>query len=124
MAPFLQLPNLKSPKSDHVYELRSYESATEALHRNKVQMFNEGGEVALFSRLQFNAVFYATVIAGGRMPNLVYMTSYENMTERDAHWKSFGSDPEWKKLSALPEYQHNVSKIDIVFLKAAPYSDY
>jgi hypothetical protein len=124
LAPRMSAPNLSSPKSDHVYELRSYESGTEKLYRNKVQMFNQGGEIKLFDRLKFNAVFYAEVISGCRMPNLMYMTSFENMQERDAHWKTFGQDPEWKNLSSLPEYQKNVSKSDIMLLKAAEYSDY
>ena len=124
MAARLQVPKLKSPNTERVYELRSYESATEKIHRNKVRMFNEGGEIVLFDRLQFNAVFYASVIAGSHMPNLMYMTSFENMSDRDAHWKNFGSDPVWKSLSAMPEYQNNVSHIDITFLRAASYSDF
>jgi len=123
-APLLTLPKLNSPKADRVYEFRSYESPTEKLFRNKVQMFNEGGEVVLFKRLNFNAIFYAEVIAGGSMPNLIYMTSFENMADRDAHWKTFNADPEWKKLSSDPIYQHNVSKADIILMKAAGYSDY
>jgi hypothetical protein len=58
------------------------------------------------------------------MPNLMYMTSFENKEARDMHWKSFSADPEWKKLSALPEYQHNVSHIDITFLRPTLYSDF
>ena len=87
-------------------------------------MFNEGGEVDLFKRLNFNAVFYAEVIAGSSMPNLMYMTSFENKADRDAHWKTFVDDAEWKKLSGDPMYQHNVSKADIVLMRAAEYSDY
>lgn len=124
MASQLTLPGLTSSKSDHVYEFRSYEAANEKLHNSKVHMFNQGGEVALFNRLNFNAVFYGTVVAGNNMPNLVYMTSFENMAERDAHWKTFVADPEWKKLSALPEYQNTVSHADIVLMKAAEYSDF
>jgi hypothetical protein len=106
-----------------VYELRSYESPTEKLHVNKVHMFNEGGEVPLFKRLGFNAVFYADVINGSHMPNLMYMTSFDNLAAREEHWKTFVADAEWKKLSALPEYQHNVSKAEIILLHAADYSD-
>lgn len=124
LAPNMNLPKLTGPLNERVYELRSYESATEKFYRNKVQMFNEGGETKLFSRLNFNPVFYAEVIAGSRMPNLMYMTSFENKADRDAHWKSFSADPEWKKLSALPEYQHNVSRSEIKFLRACEYSDY
>jgi NIPSNAP protein len=124
LAPVLQMPNLHSAKVDRVYELRSYESPTDKLFRNKVQMFNEGGEVALFKRLNFNAIFYAEVIAGSSMPNLMYMTSFESMADREAHWKTFSADPEWKKLSTDPGYQHNVSRADITLMRVADYSDY
>jgi hypothetical protein len=107
--------------ADRVYELRSYESPTEAFHKNKVQMFNSG-EVDLFQRLGFNAVFYAQVIAGSHMPNLMYMTSFENKASREEHWKAFGSDPQWKKMSSDPIYQNNVSHIDITFLRPTAYS--
>ncbi len=122
-APRMQTPVLSGPKSDRVYELRSYESATEKIYRNKVHMFNEGGEIELFKRLNFNAVFYGDVIAGGKMPNLMYMTCFENRADRDAHWKAFSADAQWKQLSAMPEYQHNVSHIDISFLRPTEYSD-
>jgi hypothetical protein len=124
LAPQMQLPSLQSIKRNRVYELRSYESATEKRFESKVKMFNEGDEIGLFKRLNFNAVFYSEVIAGNKMPNLMYMTSFENRTDRDAHWKSFGSDSVWKKLSAMPEYQNNVSHIDISFLYPADYSDF
>jgi len=124
LAPQMQLPKLTAVKKERIYELRSYESATERIFANKVHMFNEGGEIDLFKRLNFNAVFYAEVIAGSHMPNLMYMTSFENKTDRDAHWKSFVESPEWKKLSALPQYQHNVSHIDIMLLQPMEYSDF
>jgi hypothetical protein len=88
-----------------------------------VHMFNEGGEIPLFKRLEFNAVFYADVINGSHMPNLMYMTSFENMAEREAHWKAFFADDAWKKLVVLPEYQHNVSKAEIFLLHATDYSE-
>jgi hypothetical protein len=122
--PRLQIPKLKGTRDERIYELRSYEGHSEKIFRNKVHMFNEGGEIALFERLGFNAVFYGEVISGSRMPNLMYMTTFENRASRDEHWKEFGSDPEWKKLSSMPEYQNNVSRIDIHFLRPAEYSDY
>ena len=124
LAPELQLPKLNGPRKDRVYELRSYESATEKIFNNKVQMFNEGDEIGLFKRLNFNANFYGEVVAGNKMPNLMYMTCHENKTSRDANWKNFIDDPYWKKLSAMPEYKHNVSHIDISFLYPTEYSDY
>ncbi len=123
LAPQMQLPALTGSKADRIYELRSYESPTEKLYVNKVHMFNEGGEVPLFKRLEFNAIFYADVISGSHMPNLMYMTSFDNLASREQHWKTFVADPEWKKLSAMPMYQHNVSKSEITLLHATEYSD-
>ena len=119
------LPGLKNPLSERVYELRSYESPTEHLHKTKVKMFNEGGEIALFKRLNFNAVFYGKVLSGSRMPNLMYMTTFENMDDRNAHWKAFGSSPEWKTMSALPEYENkvSVSRNETILMRPADYSD-
>ena len=118
------LPDLTGNKTDRIYELRSYESPTEQYNVNKVRMFNVGDEVSLFKRLNFNAVFYAEVLSGSHMPNLMYMTTFENRKDRDKHWDTFSNDPEWKTLVAKPEYQHNVSKADILFLHPTPYSDF
>jgi len=121
--PQLEVPKLTSPVNERIYELRSYESHTEKISKNKIQMFNAGDEVGLFKRLGFNAVFYAEVLSGSRMPNLMYMTTFENKVSRDEHWNTFREDAQWKELSALPEYQHNVSKSDIFFLRPTEYSD-
>ena len=123
MMPQMALPNLKGPKSERVYELRSYEGHTEKIYQNKVQMFNQGGEIDIFKNLGFNAVFYGEVIAGSTMPNLMYMTTFEDRPTRDAKWKSFSADPAWKTLSAKPEYKNNVSKNVTLFLRPAEYSD-
>jgi hypothetical protein len=116
-------PRLNGKKAENIYELRSYEGHTEKISRNKIDMFNKGDEIGLFKRLEFNSVFYAQVLAGSRMPNLMYMTSFNSMEERDAHWKAFFADPHWKTLSADPNYKNNVSKNEITFLKSVEYSD-
>lgn len=113
---------LTGPKEDRVYELRSYESATERLHSQKVKMFNSG-EMEIFTKLGFNPVFYSQAIAGATMPNLMYMTTFENIESRDAHWKAFGSDPDWGMMKDLPEYANTVSKNDSRLLYPAEYSD-
>ncbi len=118
------VPALASDKAERVYELRSYESPTEKYNVNKVKMFNVGDEVALFKRLNFNAVFYAEVLAGSHMPNLMYLTTFNNKADRDKHWDSFSNDPQWKTLTAMEEYKNNVSRNEIVFLHPAAYSDF
>jgi hypothetical protein len=118
------VPELPASKSERVYELRSYEGPTEKYYATKVRMFIEGDELSIFDRLGFNAVFYAEVLSGPRMPNLMYMTSFNNMAERDAHWEAFNNDAAWKKLKAIEEYQHSVSKADIILLHPTAYSDF
>jgi hypothetical protein len=115
------LPKLNTAKAERVYELRSYEAATESLSLNKIGMFNDY-EAAIFSKLNFNAVFYGQVISGSKMPNLMYLTTFNNKADRDQHWKDFG--PEYKKIKDLPQYQNNVSKNVTLFLYPTDYSDF
>lgn len=122
--PTLKTPSFESQRVERVYELRSYESPTDNFFKNKVDMFNDGGEIKLFDRLEFNAVFYGEVISGPKMPNLMYMTTFSDQASRDEHWKAFVDSPEWKKLSSLSKYKNNVSHIDINFLYPTEYSDY
>jgi len=117
------VPQLSASKADRVYELRSYESATEKYNISKVKMFNVGDEIGLFKRLNFNAVFYSEVISGSHMPNLMYMTTFNSKADRDKHWEAFGNDAQWKTLTAADEYKNNVSHADIVFLHPTDYSD-
>jgi hypothetical protein len=123
-APSFAIPAHKTKRSERIYELRSYESPTENLFRQKVKMFNEGGEIKLFKSLDFSAVFYAEVISGSTMPNLMYLTTFADMAAHDAHWETFKNHPDWKKLSALPEYQHTVSKSIKMLLFPTDYSDF
>ncbi len=113
-----------TPSSETVYEFRSYESSTENLHLRKVHMFNQGGEIALFKKLDFNAVFYARVIAGAHMPNLIYMTRFRNRADREEHWTRFGNSPEWKTMSAMPKYGNTVSKHVVVLMRASVCSEF
>jgi hypothetical protein len=121
--PELIFPKLNTPKAERIYELRSYESATEKKHLIKLKMFNEGGEINIFKQIDSNPVFFGQVISGSHMPNLMYLTTYANKAAREEHWNAFRIHPEWKRLSALPEYQKIVSHSDILFLQPTDYSD-
>jgi hypothetical protein len=123
-APEPSEPNLTAKKADRVYELRSYEGATEKLHASKFRMFNVGDEMSIFKKYNFNAVFYSEVIAGSHMPNLMYMTTFESKQDNKDKWKLFSSDPKFVALGKMPEYQKNVSKGESFFLYPADYSDY
>jgi len=118
------VPPFTAPKGERIYELRNYESASEKLHQSKVDMFIKGDEIGIFNRLGFNAVFYGDVLSGGRMPNFMYMTSFDSRNSRDGHWKDFGNDAAWKKLLADPQYAHNTSRTEVILLHPTDYSDY
>lgn len=120
----MQRPSLTGPFSDRIYEMRSYESATEKLHEKKVEMFNKGDEIGIFKRLGFNAVFYSQALSGTSLPNLVYMITFDNMDAHDKLWTAFRADAQWKKLSAMDEYQNVMQKANSWLLRPTDYSDY
>ncbi|MBM3178622.1 MAG: NIPSNAP family protein [Bacteroidetes bacterium] len=115
---------LKQARENRIYELRSYEGPTEKLYRSKVAMFNEGDEIGLFKKLGFNAVFYGEVIFGSKMPNLMYMTTFQDKADRDKRWKEFFDHPQWKELLTIERYKNTVSKAEIFLLTPTAYSDY
>jgi len=121
--PRLALPELSSPRADRVYELRSYEGATEKLYNLKVEMFNEG-ESALFQELKFNPVIFCEVISSAHMPHLMYMTTHADTTAQKENWTAFGGHPEWDRMKNLERYQNTVSGMTKYLLYPTEYSDY
>jgi len=122
--PQMKVPTFTTPKSERIYEYRSYESATEAKAAKKREMFNEGGEMGIFESIGANAVFYSEVILGSQMPRLLYMTTYSDMKSHDEHWVAFRNHPDWKKLSSMDEYKNTTSKTRAYLLHPADYSDF
>jgi hypothetical protein len=122
--PQIRVPSYSTPVGERIYELRSYESATEAKALKKIQMFNEGGEIAIFEKVGSNAVFYAQVLFGSKKPRLMYMTTYADMKSHDEHWNAFRNSPEWKKLSSMEEYRNATSKTNAYLLHPTDYSDF
>jgi hypothetical protein len=121
--PGLGIPEHPTPREDQVYELRSYESATEALAQRKVDMFNEG-ETEIFVSLGFQPVFFGQVLASSRLPHLMYMTTHADEEGMQANWNSFRSDPRWEKMKGMKRYAHTVSHIDKYLLCPTAYSDF
>lgn len=121
--PMLGVPELDSPRSQRVYELRSYEGATEQLYQRKVEMFNDAGEVALFKELEFNPVFFGEVLSSAHMPHLMYMTAFSDTLSQKEHWDAFGVHPDWQEMKALERYQNTVSRITRYLMYPTPYSD-
>lgn len=119
--PKIVVPAQKIADKDRLFEMRVYESPTERMGHLKVDMFNNG-EVPIFLDCGIRPVFFGQALMGDRMPNLTYMTVYDNAAERDACWKKFQSHPDWAKLKAVEKYQGTVSKIHKFNLLPRPYS--
>lgn len=122
--PQFRVPTYTTSPSERIYELRSYESATEAKAAKKMHMFNEGGEITIFEKVGSNAVFYGQVLLGSQKPRLMYMTTYSDMKSHDEHWKAFGAHPDWLKLKGMDEYANTVSKNNTFLLHPTSYSDF
>lgn len=122
--PQFRVPSFTTPASERIYELRSYESATEAKAAKKMQMFNEGGEIGIFEKIGANAVFYAQVIMGSQKPRLMYLTTYADMKSHDECWAAFRISPEWKTLSSMEEYKNSTSKTKAFLCHPTNYSDF
>lgn len=122
--PQFKIPTYTNPVGERIYELRSYESATEVKAAKKMKMFNEGGEIGIFEKIGANAVFYAQVLLGSQKPRLMYMTTYADMKSHDEHWALFRNHPEWTALKALEEYQNSTSKTKPYLLHPTDYSDF
>jgi len=100
--PKLTAPKLvdgKLPK--RIFQLRTYESPSQAAHARKVAMFNEA-EIGIFVRTGLTPVFFAQTLVGTRMPSLTYMLTFADTAELTAKWAAFGADAAWKELSRKP----------------------
>lgn len=129
MKAFAFMPQMKTysyttPAGERIYELRSYESATEAKALKKIQMFNEGGEIKIFEEVGSNAVFYAQVLLGSQKPRLMYLTTYQDMKSHDEKWNAFRNHPDWKRISSLDEYKNSTSKTKAFLCHPTDYSDF
>jgi len=123
MAAFTHMPKIEPPAfKERIFELRIYESHSVKAGKKKVEMFNEGGEIAIFKKTGLNPVLFGETIIGPNMPNLNYMLAFKDMVDRDQKWQVFRDDPDWKKLSADPAYKDTVSNITDIILKPTEYS--
>ena len=122
MVAFEGFPKLKPPsKTQRFFEMRRYESYSDDAAIRKIAMFNKE-EFPIFDKTGLHSIFFGQVIAGEKMPCLIYMLGFDNEQERDANWKKFIDDPDWKRITALPEYANTVSKVVKIYLEPMPYS--
>jgi hypothetical protein len=99
--PRIEVPPGAAKRPPRTFEVRMYESNNLSTLHRKIEMF-DSGEIAVFKRLGMQPVFFGEMIAGPKMPNLVYMLSFDDLAAREKAWRAFGGDPEWKKLRETP----------------------
>ncbi|MDX2443274.1 MAG: NIPSNAP family protein [Bacteroidales bacterium] len=121
--PIYGIPDHSTSPSDRVYELRSYQAATEKLYEKKVEMFTDGGESKIFVDLGFQPIFFGEVLSGSSMPNLMYLTTFKNKESQEKHWNEFRASPAWISLKEDEQYDNTVSEIEKYNLQPTDYSE-
>jgi hypothetical protein len=117
--PKLTVPS-QSPS--RIFQLRTYESHSIERAQKKIEMFNEGGEIAIFLKVGLNPVFFGEALVGSKLPNLTYMVGFDDEEAMKKAWAGFFDHPDWKKLKADPQYQDTVSNITNLVLRPAACS--
>jgi hypothetical protein len=117
--PRLTPPTATATRSKRIFQLRTYESPSDAAHVRKVEMFHKG-EFEIFEKAGCHPVFFGDTLIGSRLPNLTYMLSFANLTELEKSWAAFSSDPDWKKLSSSPRYNYEAIVSNISNLILSP----
>ena len=121
--PRLVAPPPTATKGKRMFQLRSYESASDRDHVRKVEMFHSG-EFEAFERAGFWRVFFGDALIGERLPQVTYMLSFPDLGQMNAMWDAFRNDAGWKKLQADPRFSYDqlVVKITNLVLSPTAYS--
>ena len=116
---FDQMPKLQVPtkSQSRIFQLRTYESHSVKVGQKKIEMFNGGGELAIFRRVGLHPVFFGETLIGSRVPNLTYMLGFDDLETSEQNWGKFRRDPQWKQLRANPIYKDTVSNITNILLR-------
>ncbi|MDR0825395.1 MAG: NIPSNAP family protein [Prevotella sp.] len=119
---FDKIPVYRKPDGSRtLFEIRIYRSPNEEANQRKVKMFNLD-EIDIFDKVGINSVLYGDILAGPRMPALLYLTWYKDEPTRTEAWSKFSDHPDWKRISKLPEYAHTATNNQSIFLAPLPYS--
>jgi NIPSNAP len=117
--PRLTPPAATATKRERIFQLRTYESPSDAAHVRKVEMFHKG-EFEIFQKAGCHPVFFGDALIGSRLPQLTYMLSFAGLAELDKSWDAFRADPDWKKLSSSPRYNYEAIVYNISNLVLSP----
>lgn len=129
MVAFDSVPAVEAPTGplavpSRVFELRTYESHNENAGLKKIEMFEKGGEIAIFRRVGLAPVFFGRDVIGPALPSLTYMVVFPDLATREKSWGVFRDDPEWAKLRAAPGFANAdiLTNISVHILRPTEYS--
>lgn len=114
-------PSLKSGAK--LYELRTY-FATPGKLEDIHKRFRDH-TLKLFAKHGMTVVgFWGPVYkTEGSDNKLVYMLSFKDRAERDAKWRAFATDPEWRKVSTESDANGKIlDHVESVFLYDTDYT--
>lgn len=117
--PVLELPDHIKGKPGRLFEVRIYESHNRDKARLKIEMFNQGGEIALFKETGLNPVMFGETLAGEKMPNLTYILGFADIEERNKAWDTFRNSSGWAVMKENPRYADTVSSVTDYILSPA-----
>lgn len=119
---FDKVPRLLTPSKDRtLFELRLYHSPNEEANQRKVSMFNKE-EIDVFDKVGIHSVCYGEILAGSRMPALMYLTWYLDLKARDEAWRQFVSHPDWIQMKDKKEYAYTATNNTSTYLSPLGYS--
>jgi hypothetical protein len=104
-----------------LYEMRVYEAPPGKLDALHARFRDHTAK--LFAKHGMTNVGYFVPVGDNPRHRLVYVLSYPDRAARDASWKAFLADPDWKKAHAESEKDGTlVAKITSRFLTTTDYS--
>ena len=112
--------DLQKDKAPRCYELRTYTAAPGKLEELHARFRNH--TTKLFKKHGIANIGYWTPIENPDN-KLIYIVAFPSREAREAMWKAFGDDPEWK--AAYQESEKNgtlVTKVESVLLQTTDYS--
>jgi hypothetical protein len=120
----LLAPLLVTARADadtRLFEMRTYHAAPGKLEALHARFRNH--TMRLFEKHGMTNIGYWVPVENNNEQILVYVLAFPDRAARDASWKAFGNDPDWKKAAADSEKEGKlVTKVDQRFLVATNYS--
>lgn len=114
------LPASAAEKDTRVFEMRTYYAAPGKLDDMNKRFRDH--TLRLFAKHGIQSIGYWMPIENTDS-KLIYVLAYPSKEAREASWKAFGDDPDWKKAKAESEANGAlVSKVEQVFMQTTDFS--